>query len=330
MNTYYFLTSVNVGPGLNAGSRLISDGIKALVKRADPDAILQDLTLFNYDKQSWSAIQDTAKGIFLCGNPRFDMSETPAFWLTDLLDIMLVAQKRGIKIGDLFLGAALPLPYGSTQTAVKTLMCFKRNQATLDKLSKFDLVITRDKIAQEMCEQKFITSVLLADSTLYAKEYLHVDPKQKIYNCVTIPSLNCSESLIKKLYKIKEQMGQTKQTYFLCHARNEYLLAKSVIKDIRDLIIIYDPRALLKFYAQVDKLVSCRLHGSIPALSLGAKVVNIAMDSRALSYDNFGCASIDYTTLDTEIRNLQFDKRNSLGEVSAAVFIKLFQEKIMR
>jgi hypothetical protein len=330
MNTYYFLTAPRSAPDVNAGSHFISDGIKALVQMADPTAILQDITLFAYNERHWSTVLFSAKGIFLCGNPRFDPSETDFFWLRDLQEHMLKAQDLGIKIGDLFLGAAATWPGRSIAITAKKLLEGKRNKATLETLKRFDMVVTRDEISHVICNDSIKDEMLLLDSTFWARNFYNISTENKEYNCVTLPCLNCEPWLIRSLYKIKDSLSKERKTYFLCHADTEYWLAKEVISDIRDLIIIYDPVALLKFYAKTDKLVSCRLHGSIPALSLGAKVANIAVDSRALAFDLFGGHSTLYKDLKDYNPPLQFYELTGDRRASSEFFVELFKAKIMR
>lgn len=330
MHIYYFLTSHCTAPDLNAGSHLISDGIKELVRRADPNAILQDVTLFSHSKETWTLMLSNAKGIFLCGNPRFDPSETRFFWLTELLELMKAAKLKKVKVGDLFLGTASPLPLKGATAIVDELMEYDRNKDTLNSLKGFDLIVTRDFISQMICKREIKDSLLLPDSTFWAKDFYGVFQKEKAYNCVTIPSLNCSPKLILALYKLAQRLSKEKTTYFLCHAKNEYWIAKKTVKNIQNLIIIYDPRSLLEFYSGVDKLICCRIHGAIPALSLGAKVMNIAMDSRALAYDVFGFKSMPYTNLKNKDVQLRFDLLRKENRPSALPFVKAFIEKIMR
>ncbi len=329
MRRYFFLTVECVRPESNPGSHFISDGIKELVRRADPEAILQDITLFSYRNIDWEVMLSQASGIFLCGNPRYEPSEKPFFWLTELLDHMKRAQLKGIKIGDLFLGTAVPLPVKSLQGTTEQLLSYARNRNTLKTLALFDLVITRDRLSQNICEELVEGCTLLPDSTFWAKDYYGIEPGEKRYNCVTLPSLNCTPWLLKELYKIAERLAKEKPTYFLCHSPDEYKLALAAIPNIKNLIIIYDPDALLRFYSNTDKLVSCRLHGSIPALSLGAHIVNIAMDSRAMAYAQFGFNSISYTDLKGKEIELKFDALAKKDHPSADPFVKLFTERIM-
>jgi hypothetical protein len=60
-------------------------------------------------------------------------------------------------------------------------------------------------------------------------------------------------------------------------------------------LCLSDPAELLEFYSRVDRMHSFRLHASIPALSLGANVTDYAIDSRCLTLEPFGVASVPFT-----------------------------------
>ncbi len=297
MKTYALLTSPCTGPTLNPGSHLITDGIKALIRFQDPEAIFLEMTLFTHVPLNWDVINARADGIFLCGNPRFELSNNHFFWLTDLLKLMLSARGRGVKIGDLFLGAAYPLPLTNLDDMKTDLLKFPRNRETLSLLSEFDLVVTRDALSQRICKGVVKYCCQLPDSTFWARYLWGIVPEEKKYNCVTFTRLHCTDWLLKQLYTTSLKLAEERETYFLCTCWEEYRIALSVIPEPKNILLIYDPESLLRFYSKVDKLVSCRLHSSIPALSLGAKVVNIAMDSRSQAFDAFGFESVPFTEL---------------------------------
>lgn len=330
MRKYFFLSSDSARPPVNPGNNFISSGIKYLVSRADPYSISQDITLYEYRKSDWEIILSQASAVFLCGNPRFDPSDTPFFWLTKLLNYMHEAQSQGIKIGDLFLGSAFPLPLMTVPEMCEQLLVITRNKNTCTSLANFDLVITRDTLSQEICSRIFNHSVLLPDSAFWAARYYKIEPGEKHYNCVTVPSLNCHPWLIKKLYEFSLQLSKERPTFVLAHCLNEYRLVRETLPDIKNLLIIYDPAALLRFYSFTDKLVSCRLHGSVPALSLGASVCNISMDSRAMAYDQFGFESVPFSSLNVKDPVLRFDKLQVGNTPAPAPFINLFKKKFIR
>lgn len=297
LKTYILFTSPCTGPSLNPGSNLITDGIKALIRFHDPEAVFLEMSLFNHVPLNWDVINARADAIFLCGNPRFELSNNHFYWLTDLLKHMLSAQGRGVKIGDLFLGTAHPLPLSDNEAMANSLLKFSRNRETLSLLSGFDMVITRDALSQCLCEGVVKNSCQLPDSTFWARYFWDVAPEGKKYNCVTFPRLHCTDWLLKQLYKIASMLAVERTTYFLCTCWEEYRIALSVLSNPQNILLIYDPESLLRFYSRVDKLVSCRLHSSIPALSLGAQVVNIAMDSRSQAFDAFDFKSIPFLAL---------------------------------
>lgn len=329
MKTYYFITLTGTAPDLNPGSHLISDGVKHLVRMADPYAILQDISIFSYNAKHWEAMLSNASGIFLCGNPRFDPSETYHYWTGDLLEFMQKAHTRGIKVGDLFLGSAYPFPLKSVDVMAAELMFSSRNINALSRISSFDLLITRDAISQAICSSSPGGSTLMPDSTFWAKDYYGIVQGEKLYNCVTVPSLNSSEAVLSSLHTISQTLGKLKQTYILCHEMSQYCELKSLFPDSNNILLIYDARSLLNFYSHVDKLVSCRLHGSIPALSLGARVMNIAMDSRSNAFDMFGFKSLPYTSLKKREHALSFNNLPVSQYPTATQFILSFKKHIM-
>jgi len=329
LKTYILFTSPCTGPSLNPGSHLITDGIKALIRIHDPNAIFLEMSLFNHVPLNWDVINARADAIFLCGNPRFELSNNHFYWLTDLLKHMLSAQGRGVKIGDLFLGTAYPLPLSENGMMTNDLLKFSRNRETLSLLSEFDMVITRDSLSQVMCEGVVKNSCQLPDSTFWARYFWGVSPEKKKYNCVTFPRLHCTSDLLKKLYGIASVLAVEKTTYFLCTCWEEYRIALSVIPDPKYLLLIYDPESLLRFYSKVDKLVSCRLHSSIPALSLGAQVVNVAMDSRSQAFDAFGFESIPFLELKDGMSMNKFKSIDAGVFPSHDLFTERFKECIL-
>ncbi len=329
MRKYCFLTLTDTAPDLNPGSILISDGIKALVHLADPDAVLQDISLFRYNALHWQAMLENTDAIFLCGNPRFDPSDTSFFWLTDLLEFMSKAHDQGIKVGDLFFGSAFPLPLKDIPIMATELLFSSRNVKTATYLAGFDLLVSRDPLSQHICDTEIGDGVLLHDSTFWAKDYYGITSGKKLYNCVSIPALNCTQALVEELVLISFRLGEEKQTYLLCHCLDQYRFIKDHFPNSLNVILIWDPRSLLRFYSHVDKLVSCRLHGSIPALSLGAKVMNISVDSRSAAFDFFGFSSVSYVDLASGNYTLSFNPLPGHLYPSATPFILQFKKKIM-
>lgn len=328
MKNYFLFTSPCTGPLLNPGSHLIADGIKALVRRMEPDAIFSEVSLFHHSALNWEVIFASADAIFLCGNPRFEPSDIEFYWLTDLLQLMIAAKKKGIKVGDLFLGAAYPLPYTNVTAMRDDLLQYARNRETVGLLSELDMVITRDSLSQALCSERVKHCRLLPDSTFFARDFWNVRKESRSYNCVTFPRLHCEEWVLKRLYDFAKVLSEDKKTYFLCTCWEEYKIAMSVLATPSNIVLIYDPESLLRFYSNVDYLISCRLHSSIPALSLGVRVINIAMDSRSLAYDNFGFTSVPYLDLKAGVIDLDFNHLEQVDYPSPEPFIEILKEAL--
>ncbi|GAH69767.1 unnamed protein product, partial [marine sediment metagenome] len=78
-----------------------------------------------------------------------------------------------------------------------------------------------------------------------------------------------------------------------------------------------------------DKVISIRLHASIPALSLGCKVINLSIDTRSDALELFNISSVPYTELaDSQIR-LDFKTMDELTPAFVDYFVKSFQENII-
>jgi hypothetical protein len=57
-------------------------------------------------------------------------------------------------------------------------------------------------------------------------------------------------------------------------------------------LLVTHPRELLRLLARAARVLSFRLHASIPALSLGCEVADVAFDARSLTLRLFGVESI--------------------------------------
>jgi len=328
MHVYYFITPTANSPGHNAGCSYITYGCKYLISQVDPEFLFLDVPITEHSQQEWDILLDQADALIFAGNPRYNPSDTRSYWDYDIWNHIEAAQKKGILVADLYGGSAYNLPFIPVADMVKDMLRYSRNQHTLSYQAKVDMIITRDSPAQEIVKTVKPDSVLLHCSSFWAASWLKVDRQPKKYNCVVLRYIQNQPWVIEALYSIAQAMAQEKQTFFLCHAGYEYWWAKKHLPEIKNLICIFDPLSLLQFYARCDKVVSMRLHGSIPALSLGCQVVNIATDSRCLAYDNFGFSSVPYTELKVLSGSLNFDKTPVKVSQSIQDFKALFNEKI--
>lgn len=329
MHVYYFITPISTGPGFNPGCSYITLGAKHLISQADPGSLFLDVSILSYSKQEWSLLLDQAHCLVFAGNPRYNPSNVHSYWDYDIWDHIKQAQSKGILTADLWGGSAYPLPLKSITSMATDMLTYDRNKHTLAAQSQLDLVTTRDPCSQIIASTARADVHLFPCSSYWASKFLHITPTLRPYNCVTLRYIEGHEPLIKSLHNLALILAKEKRTFFLCHAGYEYWWAKKNLPEIRNMICIFDPTALLKFYSRCDKVISMRLHGSIPALSLGCNVINVATDSRCLAFDNFGLASVPYTDLPTLPDHLDFHRLSHPNLPDPENFITLFRQKIV-
>jgi len=297
MRKYYLLTATQTGPDLNPGSLFITHGIRELIRLADPEAFCFEASLFSYHEKHWKVIYEQADAIFLCGNPRYDRSNYPHFWVSGIWEFFEAARKKSILTGDLFGGTASPLPIDSPADDAKKLLSFARNRTTAAAQGALDALVTRDRTAAHIAKSIHRDPLFFPCSTWWAKDFLNVAAAPKIRNAITVPALHCTPALIRSLASLEKNFHNNLPTYIVAHCANEFAMLRSTLPDHPHTVCLSDPVSLLRFYGGCDHLISARLHASIPALSLGAKVCPIAMDGRALALEAFGMRAIPYTSL---------------------------------
>jgi len=268
-----------------------------MIRLVDPDALFFDLSIFSHDPLNWAVMLDQADAVFLCGNPRFDRSNYPHFWVTELWDHFADARAHGILTGDFFAGCASPLPLDAPQTESKLLLTYPRNAATARAHASLDALVCRDRSSFLISDSPSFSPLLFPCSTFWASSYFGIKPFMKTHNAVIIPSLYVSKDLIRSLRSLVKRIPNDLPTYLVAHCRSEFLMLRELLPDYYPSIILSDPESLLRFLSTCDHLISCRLHASIPALSLGCKLLHVAVDSRSRSLDLFNVPYVPMTSV---------------------------------
>jgi len=329
MHKYYFITPISTGPGFNPGCSYITLGAKHLISHADPGSLFLDVSILGYSKQEWDLLLDQADCLVFAGNPRYNPSNVHSYWDYDIWDHIRNAQSKGILTADLWGGSAYPLPLKDIDTMARDMLTYDRNKHTLAAQSKLDIVTTRDPCAQLIASTARKDVHLFPCSSYWASTFLKITPNNRPYNCVVLRYIEGQPWVIKSLHTLSQILAREKRTFYVCHAGHEYWWAKKNFPGIHNLVCIFDPTSLLKFYAMCDKVISMRLHGSIPALSLGCNVINVATDSRCLTFDNLGFASVPYTALEDLPHNLSFHRILKPSAPDPKNFVTLFRQKIV-
>ncbi|QDV50064.1 polysaccharide pyruvyl transferase family protein [Gimesia fumaroli] len=346
MHKYFLLTPVSQDAHTNPGSNLITDGIKHLISKADPEAVFFNVNMLRHDEAIWRYVREAADVVVFCGNPRFNVTEETEYWDWDVWDVLKSIRKENILIADLWAGASFT--EASHRSAAERASTFvsgvfskpasemaseilklRKTKAILEYEQDVDLKIARDQVAYELLKQSGENAHLLPCSSWWAQAYHQVEPQPKNYHCITVADLHIGEwaPLLPAVKKLQSQLSQDKPTYVLAHALREYQWIRSRCPELENVVCIYNHKDLLNFYGKVDKLVSCRLHASIPALSLGAQVCHLATDSRALTLREFGVEATPFTRIAEPDFKPEF--QTTSGPDSVSTFVDLFTDRIV-
>jgi hypothetical protein len=297
MHVYYLVSPVETRPGYDPGCTLIRWGLRYLIKKADPDAQFLPLSDVKHDASDWALMYKQATALILSGNPLYLTGTIRCFWDWDIWEHISRALSRGIPVADLYGYAMLPLPESPPQLMAARLLKDPRNKRTLDVQKKFKLIITRDKCSQLIAMEVNPQAISLPCSAFWAARYAGIKPGPKTHSAVTIRYKPGEEWILKPLYQLARDLAAQLPTYIVCHTEPEYHWATKILPKDANLICLYDPFSLLDFYSRCKYLISTRLHATIPALSLGAKVLNLSIDTRSTALDLVDISSLPYTQL---------------------------------
>jgi len=326
MHHYFLLTPVCEDAHTNPGSSLITDGVKYLIQQADRNAVFFNVNLLQHDEATWEYALKEADAIVLCGNPRFNLTEETEYWDWDVWSWIHKAIQAGIPIADLWAGASYTLPLRSINEMADSILEVKKNQRVLEYEQRVDLKIARDQLAQRVLLHSGGNVYRFPCSSWWAKDYHKVTPREKQIHCVTPTALHIRDwpELLPAVLRMQARLSVEKPTYVIVHDIQEYRWISQKCPEIKNLLCIYNHKDLLQFYAGVDKLISFRVHASIPALSLGAQVCHLSIDSRSIALDEFEVSSVNYE----EIANEHFAPTFHRATAPRPAMLEAFREII--
>ncbi len=329
-NKYFILGEANT-QNPNPGDVLIKDGVKYLITRADPGLpIFCDVSPFGRDERVWNLVMKEADYLMIAGRPRLGLFAVKLhcdyyFWK----DVM-AAKASGIVTADLWAGSGFP-----GWDVNRALELFDRDPTLAEVIgyeSQLDYVVVRDSLAYQTLARKSVQADLLPCSTCWAPDWYGIEPHEKTINAVVLRAMPSHPWVLDRCIKWHRQLLDDKPTFFLAHGTPDYEWFLERHGPDERLMCIYDPRSLLEFYARVDKMVSFRVHGTIPALTLGARVFHVATDIRSLSVRELGVEPVYYTEFETtrgELSESDF-ARGTLDKARAeARFVEAFRAKVL-
>jgi len=317
MKTYGLIGIHDCRVDTNPGGHFIIDGIRWLIRQIDPSAVILPIDLFEDDVAGWETALAQADILLLCGNPRFNLDEREVYWDTDIWHRITQARDAGIPFIDAWAGAAHPLPVVEASEMVEAIAAIPKTKTILSFEKGAELCIARDRVASELLRSCNENTELLPCSTWYAAAQFGIVSESKDRHCITLRKMPGYSWIIDAALALQNQLQRELPTYLLAHSHQDYEWVQAR-RNVTNLLCIADPESLLRFYSRVDKLLSYRIHASIPALSLGARVCNVSIDSRSLTVDEFGIESIPFTRMNEPDFQPQFSKCKSPPDAQRA------------
>lgn len=329
MHKYFLITPQLFASDHDPGVTFITHGCRYLISQADPDALFLPISNIWHSAPDWKLLFDQADCLVLAGSPLYDPSDIQVYWNYDIWKHVDLARSRGIPVVDLWGYSSHPFPLPDLDTMAQTILTTHRTQRLLKIQKHFNMIITRDLCSQLIASSMRQDVSALPCCSFWAHRYFNVSSIERSFNCVTLRHRPGQEWLIEPLHALAHELSKDKPTYLVCHTRHEYWWFKKNFPDPEHLICIYDPKSLLEFYARCDKVISIRLHATIPALSLGCNVINLSVDARSQALDLYDIPSTPYTDLKQGPIDLVFHNLNDRPPPSRDYFIERFKDEIV-
>jgi hypothetical protein len=254
----------------NPGWHMINAGIRHLFRRAYPGAEFVSLVMMRPWTAEERSLAKSCDVLVLAGNPRYDGGGHE--WLySGVMDQMIAS---GCRLVDAWQGAGLAM--GNTvERDAQHILSTPRNRRIMDRLQRFDAIITRDDRAQRANEMAGLPSVQLPCSSWWAAEEYGVTRTGGTDKILIAQNVTQATKTI-----IKHKDWRVVAT-----SRVDYEHCRKIGVDAE---LIFNPVEMLTTFAQADTVVACRLHSAIPAASVGCKTAIVAIDTRAQAGDAFG------------------------------------------
>lgn len=282
----------------NPGDIWIGNGIEWLITQAciqkDIIPVFSYVSLFERSENIWKMSEERADVVVVCGTPQFN-SDGGSTHFTPLLKPLTHMKNSGKKLYNLYCGSGTTSHnYGDENYLVKIM---GEPSKDIIKLygELFDLIITRDIITHKLLLTQGTKNEQLLCSVFYAINYYGVTPKTPKWNLIVLRGkgdIFLATRRKNAALQYEKSLDSNYPTFYVLHGIEEYEIWIKAGLPKERVICSTSPKELLEIYASANQVISQRVHGSVPAISLRKKVANIATDSRSKILEYVGINSI--------------------------------------
>lgn len=270
-----------LGPRGNPGSVFITAGIQFLFEKLGYGPFVQ-VDMLKDRPDQWEAAKECGLAI-LCGNPRFSIGNPGDifWWETGIWERLLELQRSGVRVIDGWAGACHPDMSEYLDYQADDLYGILKNKYSLECARSLSGHITRDRLAELVYSRRGIPARFLPCSSAFAATAFGVVPAEKSRTALILPPYGNEAHVhdVQTILEVNPGMQAVAVTWLDCAWFKEAGIPACLVND---------PKSILEFLAGCECVISYRLHAAIPAASLGARVVCMAMDSRPLACEPFG------------------------------------------
>jgi len=271
----------------NPGHNMITAGIITLLKKTSPNIIFSYIDMMKPDPPGFEHATKNADLIVLCGNPRFNGTEKTVYWDNELFNHLKALSKAGKLIIDGWAGSAYPLPLPPDNQMVNSLLKIKKNQRMIDCLRYFSLVIARDIITWDILNKSKVPAAYLPDCSFWARHFYNIFDEDKTINAIVAFRGDGNPRIVRGIQRIQQRLNEELPCYVICVNNPDYKWYTDTAGRNSRIVKINNAETLLKTLATAKRVLSARVHLSIPAVSVDCQVAHISIDSRSLTLDPF-------------------------------------------
>jgi hypothetical protein len=293
----------------NAGAHMITAGIRQIVQDARRDASFVIVDMLQDHAEQWAAAR-ACDAVILCGNPRFSVSDFDAWWECGIWDRISACMDAGVRVIDGWGGACVGLDVpDDLDDQVQELLAIPRTRRVLKVARRLHGAITRDPLAARLYRLAGVEEVHEAPcSSWFARWNLGFrwdEHASTVPAAIILLAMRGHEWAPEALQRLAANLADEHGTPapFVATCWDDYAWAEEV--GLQPVLPVMDPQSLLRLYARTERLVSFRIHASIPAASLHRPVCTLAVDTRVSALAPFGLPAQPFT----EIRSPEFAPR---------------------
>jgi len=320
----------------NPGDIWIGNGIEWLITQAciqrDIIPVFNYVSLFDRSENIWKMAEERVDAVVVCGTPQFN-SEGVSAHFVPLLKPLTHMKNMGKKVYNLYCGSGtVAHDYTNEEYLVKRM---QEPSKDIIKLygELFNLIIARDSITHKLLLTQGTKNEQLLCSVFYAKDYYGITPKEPKWNLIVLRGRGDIFIATRRkniAFEYEKLMDSNYPTFYVLHGIEEYEMWAKAGLPKEKIICSTAPRELLEVYANANQVLSQRVHATVPAISLGKKVQNIATDSRSKILEYVDIKSNTLSQWENLELRLNFVKVENIDEVkkrNELKFIELFNQK---